>query len=1066
MQRTLTDNRFLIFPFLTLLILLLLIPAAAALPNGTETIITPGTAGSFQWNPAISGDVIAWDDQRAGGGMNIVYAYNLVTGREYPVLPDPSNPYLWQFAPSVRGDWIVWQQDDYVTYSIVAYNNATLETISIPAVPRNADWYGYLTEPSDNVMPRTNGTAVVWQDYTNNPYWGVYLYDLSAGSGGSAEPIIADPAFDQKSPDISGDYIVYENWSSGDSDIYLYFGSNRTSVQVSASPDDDLSPAVDGHRIVWQRYNTTSGYHAVYSHDILTGETRQVTPQGSPFSQTRPGISGDLVVVEDGRNVTAQQIYAYDLSLSPPREIWVTPDSEMMKKNPAISGNRVVWEDYRNSPLGNDADIYLSTLGPAEICPAADFSITPSAADPGDTVLFSAAAAQPGASPISHVLWNFGDGSPEELSGDLTATHQYAGDGVYAVTLIVENPECRTISAETCSHEVFVNSPPVADFTLNPEYGLAPLTVQFTDTSCGAPLTWAWDFGDGSTSHGQNPTHIYSIPGKDYTVSLTVNNTRGAFGTSTETKQVRTFMGGQDTATLPIDGITVDDRFGDKFLTFNSDLVPVYSPEPPAFPLTVHPPPEYGWDTIRFTGSDSIGISPSGTNVTYFGNSSRIFLTTRDVIATTSGSVPDIGTNWGANYLINTTAYPKTASLKTEVWEGATPENRVDIDTVAVRATVPVLVRDIAYTVNITKQGFTHEGEEKINMSVGHSWAASAHRLYIIGTGLDSQGNKIGALIPARHLFQAGDLDYYEGDIPEVASFLTTFALVNVEGSYNPLQLITLTVTSHVPEPAPSSEPYSDTESDGPAVGTGAGAGKAVVPVITTAATTAPTTVPTADPGTSAKIYSNGNGIVTQATRLRSADGLVTVVIGEGVVAQDAGGSPLAEITIRVLPQGSLPAVPAGSVFTFAGMAYEILPDGATFSPPLSLSFTIPQARWGQEYSVKTWDTRSGTWQDLPSVFDGSTGTITAEVSHLCTFALFAQPVAAPPTPVATPLPAVVTTLPAAAPPPSTAVSTFASMLAWATDLIVNNAVILAVVLVLVIAVYLVWQRRSPGAGQ
>jgi beta propeller repeat protein len=497
MQRTLTDNRFLIFPFLTLLILLLLIPAAAALPNGTETIITPGTAGSFQWNPAISGDVIAWDDQRAGGGMNIVYAYNLVTGREYPVLPDPSNPYLWQFAPSVRGDWIVWQQDDYVTYSIVAYNNATLETISIPAVPRNADWYGYLTEPSDNVMPRTNGTAVVWQDYTNNPYWGVYLYDLSAGSGGSAEPIIADPAFDQKSPDISGDYIVYENWSSGDSDIYLYFGSNRTSVQVSASPDDDLSPAVDGHRIVWQRYNTTSGYHAVYSHDILTGETRQVTPQGSPFSQTRPGISGDLVVVEDGRNVTAQQIYAYDLSLSPPREIWVTPDSEMMKKNPAISGNRVVWEDYRNSPLGNDADIYLSTLGPAEICPAADFSITPSAADPGDTVLFSAAAAQPGASPISHVLWNFGDGSPEELSGDLTATHQYAGDGVYAVTLIVENPECRTISAETCSHEVFVNSPPVADFTLNPEYGLAPLTVQFTDTSTSLVTSWYWEFGPG-----------------------------------------------------------------------------------------------------------------------------------------------------------------------------------------------------------------------------------------------------------------------------------------------------------------------------------------------------------------------------------------------------------------------------------------------------------------------------------------------------------------------------------------------------------------------------------------
>ena len=156
-----------------------------------------------------------------------------------------------------------------------------------------------------------------------------------------------------------------------------------------------------------------------------------------------------------------------------------------------------------------------------------------------------------------------------------------------------------------------------------------------------------------------------------------------------------------------------------------------------------------------------------------------------------------------------------------------------------------------------------------------------------------------------------------------------------------------------------------------------------------------------------------------------------------------------------------------GRVFTFAGMAYEILPDGATFSPPFSLSFTIPQARWGQEYSVKTWDSRSGTWQDLPSVFDGSTGTITAEVSHLCTFALFAQPLAAVATPVATPISAaVVTTLPMEAPPPATAVSTFASMLSWAAELVANNAVILAVVIILVIAVYLVWRGKSPGAGQ
>ena len=61
-------------------------------------------------------------------------------------------------------------------------------------------------------------------------------------------------------------------------------------------------------------------------------------------------------------------------------------------------------------------------------------------------------------------------------------------------------------------------------------------------------------------------------------------------------------------------------------------------------------------------------------------------------------------------------------------------------------------------------------------------------------------------------------------------------------------------------------------------------------------------------------------------------------------------------MTIKAVPSASLPAVPAGSAFAFAGMAYGIGPDGATFSPPVSLTFTLPQAQWGQDYSVKLFD--------------------------------------------------------------------------------------------------------------
>jgi PKD repeat protein len=74
--------------------------------------------------------------------------------------------------------------------------------------------------------------------------------------------------------------------------------------------------------------------------------------------------------------------------------------------------------------------------------------------------------------------------------------------------------------------------PPTAAFSGSPTSGDAPLAVSFTDTSTGAPASWLWDFGDGTTSTLQNPSHTYSDPGT-YTVALTVSN---AAGSDTETK--------------------------------------------------------------------------------------------------------------------------------------------------------------------------------------------------------------------------------------------------------------------------------------------------------------------------------------------------------------------------------------------------------------------------------------------------------------------------------------------------------------------------------------------------
>src|SRR4051794_11556775 len=66
---------------------------------------------------------------------------------------------------------------------------------------------------------------------------------------------------------------------------------------------------------------------------------------------------------------------------------------------------------------------------------------------------------------------------------------------------------------------------PVAAFTMSamPTTGVAPVTLNVTDTSTGSPTQWQWDFGDGATATTQNATHVYATPGT-YTITLTAIN--------------------------------------------------------------------------------------------------------------------------------------------------------------------------------------------------------------------------------------------------------------------------------------------------------------------------------------------------------------------------------------------------------------------------------------------------------------------------------------------------------------------------------------------------------------
>ena len=159
--------------------------------------------------------------------------------------------------------------------------------------------------------------------------------------------------------------------------------------------------------------------------------------------------------------------------------------------------------------------------------PVASFSASPTSGTVPLTVTFTDTST---GSPSSW-LWNFGDGS---TSNSQSTSHIYTSAGNYTVTLTATNTAGSSVSSSTIN--VSAVSAVVADFNASITSGQAPLTVQFFDISTGNPTTWYWDFGDGTNSTINNPSHTYQTTGT-YTVSLMASSGT-ATGVATKTNYI------------------------------------------------------------------------------------------------------------------------------------------------------------------------------------------------------------------------------------------------------------------------------------------------------------------------------------------------------------------------------------------------------------------------------------------------------------------------------------------------------------------------------------------------
>ncbi len=476
---------------LALLVLFFLILGSSITSAGTETRLTHGAP--LTDSTAIYGNIVTWSET-AGNGVHV---YDLAAGKEVINVGT-----VWAGKIPVYGNKIVWvdMEENVRVYDISTDNWTTIS--------------------SDGSSPDIYGDYVVYTNsyYSQNRQSGIYLYDLNTYNETKIAAVHSYPAiYDRK--------VVWSQANSSNGyDICIYdISTHQTSTIRTTNSSSFESQELDiyGNVVVWTEL------HNVYMYDMASHKITQVTNSENAH---QPAIYGKRIVYAVGK-LYSGDIYTYDISTA--KTTRITTSTRAF--SPSIYEDKIVYADSRDSEYGDARDIYLYDLSSTvENPPIAEFTANVTSGTAPLVVLFTDTST--GGVPASW-HWDTGDGIYSKHA--MNATHTFTKPGVYNVTLTVANEAGN--STVTKLNYITVTSPQalVADF-FSPQVDKARSnldsvkneTLLFIDNSTGSPTSWLWDFGDGTISTVQNPTHAYTNEG-GYTVTLTVKN---AIGSSTVSK--------------------------------------------------------------------------------------------------------------------------------------------------------------------------------------------------------------------------------------------------------------------------------------------------------------------------------------------------------------------------------------------------------------------------------------------------------------------------------------------------------------------------------------------------
>jgi len=475
--------------------------SSVVLPDGS-IVVMGGLGTSYKndvWRSTDKG--ATWTQMTASAGWSARY------GQSSVALPDGSIVVMGGYTGSYKND--VWRSTD---------NGATWTQMTAGAgwSARSSHRSVALPDGSIVLMGGERGSNLhdVWRSTDNGATW----TQMTAGAGWSAR-------YGHSSVVLPDGSIVVMGGDDGSekNDVWRSTDNGATWMQVTAGAGwagrhGHTSVALpDGSIVLMGGYAGSNTNEVWQSTDM--GATW--TPLANAGWSVRGGHASEIL--PDGSIVVLG-----GSSASLKNDVWRVPTTGSSAQNPShtytTAGTYTVKLIATNSGGSDDETKTAYIIVSAPAAPVAAFTSDVQSGTVPLTVTFTDKST---GYAITAWAWDFGDGDSTNATKQ-NPVHTYATAGTYAVKLTATN--AGGIDDETKTAYITISAPaaPVAAFTSDVQSGTVPLTVTFTDKSTGYAITaWAWDFGDGSTSTGQNPIHAYTAVGT-YTVKLTVTNAGGS----------------------------------------------------------------------------------------------------------------------------------------------------------------------------------------------------------------------------------------------------------------------------------------------------------------------------------------------------------------------------------------------------------------------------------------------------------------------------------------------------------------------------------------------------------